>query len=456
MTNKTSLVSLTGLSILAASLVLMSGPSQIKTQAKKFTVQINGENTGSGTIIERNQDKYTILTSWHVVKYPGEYSVTTFDNKKHKISTIKTLPDVDLALVEFTGKSKSQKPYQIAEFGDSKNITSGVPLYLSGYPYPYTQKPKRHYLLQTARALSIQSLAEEGYRIVHDRALIPGTSGGAIVDRQARIVGINGIMTKEGTSDQSFGIGIPLQIYQAGKDKFVNVATYKNKKNQKKQPDVPEIEEDSALTASDVQQDNLTSKYREIYASPAGHFDDVIAVTIKDNTIVTGSEDKTLKVWNRDTGELQNTLIGHTAAITAVEITDDSIISSSQDSTIRFWDRSTGKVQRILKDHTAAVDAIALSQDGTILVSGSGDDTIKVWDLSDLSTEKPLKTLKGHSAPVYSVAISENNQIIVSGSEDKTIKVWDLSSEKPLKTLIDQDLSRQLTRKANKKQAKSN
>lgn len=473
MNNRIPLVPLTGLLILGAAYILLSGPSQIATKAKKFTVQINGENTGSGTIIERNQDKYTVLTSWHVVKYPGEYSITTVDKKKHKIAKIKNLPDVDLALVEFTGKSKNNQPYQVAEFGDSKTITSGDHLYLAGYFNPYSNrlsylnrdldKTKRNYLLQTARTLSLQSLAEEGYRIVHDHKLIPGTSGGAIVDHQARIIGINGIRTKEETSEQDFGIGIPLQIYQAGKDKFVNVASYKDKKAQKKQPDVaedvPKREKDSALpTTSDVQQDNLTTKYREFYASPAGHFGDVNAVAIKGDLIVTGSEDKTLKVWNRDTGEPPKTLIGHTAAITAVEITDKYIISSSQDSTIKFWNRATGELQNTLKGHTAAVDAIALSKDGTILVSGSGDDTIKVWDLTN---KKLLKTLNGHTAPVYSVAISDNNQIIVSGSEDKTIKIWDLSSAKssqtlkPIKTLIDQELSSQLTRKAIRKQAKS-
>ena len=454
MKNQTSLLPLTGLSFLVG-LIILSSPSPIATQAKKFTVQINGENTGSGTIIDHDKSKYTVLTSWHVVKYPGEYTITTFDNKKHKISAIKHLPDVDLALVEFSGKPKKVEAYQLAKFGDSKNITSGVPLYVSGYPNPYTKRPKRNYLLQTARALSLQSLAEEGYRIVHDRRLIPGTSGAAIVDHQARLVGVNGIRTKEGTSDLNIGIGIPIQIYQAGQDKFVNVASYKNKKAPKKQSDTSEAQENlDLLVTAESQTKNVTTKYRATYVSPAGHFGDVNAVAMVGDIIVTGSEDATVKVWNRVSGKLQTTLVGHTAGVTEVAITDNTIISSSQDGTIRFWDLTTGEEKQILKEHNAAVDAISLSKDGTILVSGSGDETIKVWDLSNLSTGKSLKTLKGHSAPIYSVAISENNQIIVSGSGDKTIKVWDLASDKPPKTLVDEQLSRRLTRQAMKKQAK--
>gem|GEM_PF-1450272 len=464
MTKQKSLIPLTGLSLIIG-LIVLSSSSSITTQAKKFTVQINGENSGSGTIIKQEKDNYTVLTSWHLVKYPGNYSITTFDNKKHAISTIKNLPHVDLALVEFKGKSKSKKPYQVAEFGDSKNITSGVPIYLSGYlKDPGGKKPKRNYLLQPAQALSLQSLAEEGYRIVHDHSLIPGTTGGAIVDRQARILGVNGIRTKEANNDLGIGIGIPIQIYTAGQCNFVTVSTHKSKKPQKPQKkekqEKPKFdscakESDSTVTSSDGQKDNLTTKYSNFYTSPAGHFGDVNAVAMQGDIIVTGSEDTTIKIWNRGSKKLQNTLIGHTASVTAVAIKDNIIVSSSQDSTIRLWDLATGEEKTILDDHNAAVDAIAISKDGAILVSGSGDDTVKVWNLKDLSVKKPITTFKGHTAPVYSVAISDDNKEIISGSEDKSIKVWTLASDKPLTTLVDEQLSRQLTRQAIKKQAKS-
>ncbi|MEM9273128.1 MAG: trypsin-like peptidase domain-containing protein [Cyanobacteria bacterium P01_F01_bin.143] len=461
MTQQKSLIPVTCLSFVVGLLVL-SSPSPVATQAKKFTVQINGENSGSGTIIKQNKDNYTVLTSWHVVKYPGNYSITTFDNKKHPITQIKNLPDVDLALVEFSGKSKSKKPYPAAELGDSKNITSGLPIYISGYLNdPGGKKPKRNYLLQPSHTLSLQSLAEEGYRIVHDHALIPGTSGGPIVDRQARIVGVNGTRTKEAKSSLGIGIGIPIQIYQAGQCDFVAVSTHKSKKPKKvEQPKKAEKpvsdpclkEKDSTVTSADAQTEKFKSKYDQVYASPAGHFGDVNAIAMQGDIVVTGSEDATVKVWNRASGKLQNTLIGHGAPVTAVAITDKIIVTGSQDATIRLWDLETGEEKTVLDDHGASVDAIATSKDGTILVSGSGDDTVKVWDLN---TTKLLKTFKGHKAPVYSVAISDNKQTIVSGSEDKSIKLWNLSSDKPIKTFIDEPLSRQLTRQAIKKQAKS-
>ncbi|ELS00388.1 WD40 repeat-containing protein [Xenococcus sp. PCC 7305] len=455
MTNQKALIPLTGLSFVVG-LIVLSSPSPIANQAEKFTVQVNGENTGSGTIIDldREQGKYTVLTSWHVVKYPGEYSITTFDGKKHKVksSTIKNLPNIDLALIEFEGKSKNKQPYKVAEFGDSKNITSGVPLYLSGYLNPAGRRPRRNYVLQPARTLSLQSLAEEGYRIVHDRRLIPGTSGGPIVDRQANLVGVNGIRTKEGTNDLSLGIGIPIQIYQASQDRFVSV----EQATEPEQSDTPQNTENLALSSiADLKTKPAKTKYESVYTSPAGHFGDVKTVAMQGDIIVTGSEDTTIKIWDRSSRTLKTTLIGHTAPISGVVITkNNTVISSSQDGTIRFWDLSTGEEERESKNHQSPVDAIALSKDESLLISGDGDGNVKIWDLQDPSAEQPIETKQVHKARIYDLAITANNQIIVSGSEDKTIKLWNRSTEKDPRILIDTRLSRRLTRQAIRRQAR--
>jgi hypothetical protein len=74
-----------------------------------------------------------------------------------------------------------------------------------------------------------------------------------------------------------------------------------------------------------------------------------------------------------------------------------------------------------LTGHKRSVDSVAVSPDGQTLVSGSHDNTIKVWELS---TGKLVRTLTSHERWVHSVAISPDGQTLVSGSEDKTIKVW--------------------------------
>jgi serine/threonine protein kinase len=76
---------------------------------------------------------------------------------------------------------------------------------------------------------------------------------------------------------------------------------------------------------------------------------------------------------------------------------------------------------RTLTGHTSTVWSVAMSADGQTLVSGSGDKTIKVWDLS---TGQEVRALTGHTGAVMSVAISRDGRTLVSGSDDKTIKVW--------------------------------
>ena len=98
-----------------------------------------------------------------------------------------------------------------------------------------------------------------------------------------------------------------------------------------------------------------------------------------------------------------------------------TLVSGSLDQTIKVWELSTGKEMRTFRGHTDTVHSIAMSADGETLVSGSWDQTIKVWELS---TGKEMQTLREHIHHVTSVAISADGETLVSGSWDQTIKVW--------------------------------
>ena len=132
--------------------------------------------------------------------------------------------------------------------------------------------------------------------------------------------------------------------------------------------------------------------------------------------------------------ELYKTLQGQIGSIRSVAFSPDGEIlaSGSGDETIKLWEISTGKLLKTLKGHISLVESLAFSPDGEILASGSSDETIKLWEIS---TGKLLKTLKGHSHYVKSVAFSPNGEILASGSSDKTIKLWEISKGKLLKTL---------------------
>ena len=85
-----------------------------------------------------------------------------------------------------------------------------------------------------------------------------------------------------------------------------------------------------------------------------------------------------------------------------------------------------------LQGHTGLISCVAVSADGRRLFSGSGDATIKIWDLE---TGKEALTLRGHAAGVTSLVRSADGKWLFSGSEDQTITVWDLETGKEALTL---------------------
>ncbi|VXD12274.1 Protein kinase domain [Planktothrix serta PCC 8927] len=97
------------------------------------------------------------------------------------------------------------------------------------------------------------------------------------------------------------------------------------------------------------------------------------------------------------------------------------LASGSGDNTIKIWQPATGNLIRSLEEHSGGVYSVAITSDNKILVSGSEDQTIKLWEIE---TGEEICTLTGHTGIVYSVAISPDNQTIVSGSQDGTIKIW--------------------------------
>ena len=127
-------------------------------------------------------------------------------------------------------------------------------------------------------------------------------------------------------------------------------------------------------------------------------------------------------------------LEGHTRAVKTVSFSPDGkrIVSGSGDETIRIWDATTGKELETLEGHTAGVTSVSFSPDGKRIVSGSSDNTIRIWDAT---TGKEFETLKGHTADVETVSFSPDGKRIVSGSWDNTIRIWDATTGKELETL---------------------
>jgi len=159
-----------------------------------------------------------------------------------------------------------------------------------------------------------------------------------------------------------------------------------------------------------------------------------VAVTPDGKRAVSASGDKTLKVWDLESGRALRTLEGHSAPVHGVAVTPDGkrAVSASGDKTLKVWDLESGRALRTLEGHSDSVVGVAVTADGKRAVSASEDNTLKVWDLESGGA---LRTLEGHSDSVVSVAVTADGKRAVSASHDKTLKVWDLESGRALRTL---------------------
>ncbi|KAF7196352.1 Beta-TrCP [Pseudocercospora fuligena] len=193
-----------------------------------------------------------------------------------------------------------------------------------------------------------------------------------------------------------------------------------------------------------------------------GHTECVYTIQHSGNHLVSGSRDKTIRIWDLNTQRMRGTpLIGHEASVLCLQFDPrpdekhDIIVSGGSDNYIIIWKFSTGEKMRLIHNgHTESV--LNLRFDDRYLVTCSKDKTIKIWNRHDIaqndsiiptrvidtlgaelnlrendliSAYSPLDTLVGHQAAVNAVQI--NGDVIVSASGDRTIKSWNIHTKKP-------------------------
>ncbi|MBF0217153.1 MAG: TIR domain-containing protein [Candidatus Omnitrophica bacterium] len=160
-----------------------------------------------------------------------------------------------------------------------------------------------------------------------------------------------------------------------------------------------------------------------------GHNDIIrsVSVTPDHRRAVSGGSDKTLRVWDLESGVCLHSLHGHDDIIRSAAITPDGVraVTGSWDKTLRVWDIENGVCSYVLRGHTDDVRCVAITPCGKKAVSGSRDGTLRVWDLENGSCISALKKIDGH---IESVAITPCGRKAVSGSSDKKLRVWDLET----------------------------
>ncbi|MFK5894519.1 MAG: WD40 repeat domain-containing protein [Pseudomonadota bacterium] len=160
--------------------------------------------------------------------------------------------------------------------------------------------------------------------------------------------------------------------------------------------------------------------------SPDGHF------------LISGGQDKTVKIWDTKSWELKRVLQGHASNVETVIFSPDnqSLASGGTDGQIFLWQTSNGKVQQNLLGHQGKVSTLAFVEQGKRLVSGGADADLRLWDVE---SGRLLREFEGHTAQISALVAAPNSNTIYSAAYDNRLLEWSatLSSQQQLVPLPD-------------------
>ncbi len=191
---------------------------QVEQIGKEITVRIvdsqNPTVSGSGVLIKHSGNTYTVLTAYHVVKDAGKYEIITPDTQTHQVKSVKRLPNVDLAVVEFS----SSKDYKIAKIGNSDKATASTSVYVAGFPGRTAAISNPQLFFNKGQVQANGAAQRDGYNILYDNDTLSGMSGGAVLNEQGEVVAIHGRVDEQEVGEKSQSkiiTGLGTTIYSA-------------------------------------------------------------------------------------------------------------------------------------------------------------------------------------------------------------------------------------------------
>jgi WD40 repeat protein len=141
---------------------------------------------------------------------------------------------------------------------------------------------------------------------------------------------------------------------------------------------------------------------------------------------LSGSQDKSLKLWDISSGRELREFKGQSAPVSSVAFvgsTNQGLVGS-HDSTLKLWDLAAGRLIRSFRGHSGWIDSVAVSPSGNTALSGSHDHSMRLWDLA---TGRQIREFLGHSDPLSAVSFVPNTSTALSGGR-KSLKQWQLGS----------------------------
>lgn len=142
--------------------------------------------------------------------------------------------------------------------------------------------------------------------------------------------------------------------------------------------------------------------------------------------VVSGSDDRTIRIWSIDNGRCIRVLSGHKHAITTLALSSDErhLVSGSKDKTLCFWEVESGRCSRIIEGHTGQLTCLAWSRDHRLLASGDRNGSLRLWDTQ---TGNCLSVIQRHGDAIIGIAWECDQHRLFSVDENCNVKSWSFS-----------------------------
>jgi serine protease Do len=167
----------------------------LQRYARNITVKVlSDDNWGSGILVRRQGDSYTVLTNQHVLWIGENFTVQTPDGKSYvaKRDAKTGFGKNDLGMLHFT--STPNNAYPIANLGCSLKLPSGTPVFAAGFPLPLTEQSTKGFKF-TSGSISLisQKAFEGGYQVGYSNSIEKGMSGGPVLNARGEVIAVNGM-----------------------------------------------------------------------------------------------------------------------------------------------------------------------------------------------------------------------------------------------------------------------